>query len=269
LTLTNGKRDLTIEPPLMNSAGILGFSDEGRNLVDLRALGAFVTNPITQVRRSPAHGPNVMRYAGGFLLHTGHPNPGLSSVMRLHRRRWQALPCPLILHLQSEHPTELGKMLRRLESAEEVAGVEIGLAADDLQLAEGLIREAVASQLPVLARIPLNLATAWARIIAELGVAAVVIGPPRGRLATTDGVRISGRLYGPALFPLALEATNELIGSLSIPLIASGGIGRRSDVDALMRAGAAAVQLDFALWTEPEAVLGTQEEALQSSFDTQ
>lgn len=255
LTLTNGKRDVTIEPPLMNSSGSLGFSDEARNLMDLRGLGAFVTNPITRARRSPAHGPNVIRFAGGFLLHTGHPNPGLSATLRLHRRRWQSLPCPLFVHLLAEEPSELEAMLHRLETVEEISALELSIEGEDPAGDGKLVQMAVASQLPVLVRIPLSALTPLAFQIAELGVAALVIGPPRGSMPTLEGGRVSGRLYGPGLLPLALRAVEELAARLPIPLIASGGIQRSEDVDAMLQAGASAVQLDFALWTEPEAVL--------------
>ena len=255
LTLTNGKRDVTVEPPLMNSSGSLGFSDEGRNLMDLRGLGAFVTNPISRARRSPAHGPNLIRFLGGFLLHTGHPNPGLAAILRLYRRRWQSLPCPLFAHLQAMDPSELGSMLRRLESIEEISAVELGLEGADPAHCRELVRVAVASQLPVLARIPLNSLDPLAYRIAELGVAALVVGPPRGSMPAVGGGRVSGRLYGPALLPLALRTVEELAGHLPVPVIGSGGIQRREDVDAMLQAGASAVQLDFSLWTEPEAVL--------------
>jgi dihydroorotate dehydrogenase len=48
-------------------------------------------------------------------------------------------------------------------------------------------------------------------------------------------------------------------------VIVGGGIYSRRDMAAMFAAGAAAVQLDGILWTEPEAVLG--ESAIRPSAD--
>jgi dihydroorotate dehydrogenase (NAD+) catalytic subunit len=67
---------------------------------------------------------------------------------------------------------------------------------------------------------------------------------------------VHGRLYGPAIFPLAVRAVERLVGLLDCPLIASGGVYSRQDLATMLEMGASAVQLDGVLWTEPEAVLG-------------
>jgi dihydroorotate dehydrogenase (NAD+) catalytic subunit len=66
---------------------------------------------------------------------------------------------------------------------------------------------------------------------------------------------VRGRLYGPAIFPHALQAVAQLKEQLQVPIFAAGGVYRREDAMALLRAGAAAVQLDGVMWTTPERVL--------------
>jgi len=44
---------------------------------------------------------------------------------------------------------------------------------------------------------------------------------------------------------------------LSAPIMGSGGVYSRSDLCAMLDAGASGIQLDSVLWTEPEAVLGS------------
>jgi dihydroorotate dehydrogenase (NAD+) catalytic subunit len=82
------------------------------------------------------------------------------------------------------------------------------------------------------------------------------MGPPRGALSTPQGTVVRGRLYGPAIFPLALRALERLLALVRCPVIASGGVYSRQDRTTMLEMGASAVQLDAVLWTEPEAVLG-------------
>ena len=78
------KRDLYFSKPIMNAAGSLGFAPDPRNGIDLDSFGAFITNPISLRPRLPAAQPAVIEFPGGFLLHSGLPNPGLSSVIKKH-----------------------------------------------------------------------------------------------------------------------------------------------------------------------------------------
>lgn len=255
LALTTGKRDLVIDPPWMNAAGVLGFTDESRDLVSLERLGAFVTDPLSLRPRTPAQGRRVLPFPGGFLLHTGHPNPGLSEALRRYRRRWAALPVPVIVHLLATTASETEEMVRRLEGVEGVTGVELGVEAEQPREVQALVRSAAAGELPVLARLPQERPPEVWLAAAEAGAAALVLGPPRGALPTPEGAAVEGRLYGPAVFPQALQAVRRLAPMLPCPLFASGGIYGPEEVNALAAAGAAAVQLDAVLWTEPESVL--------------
>ena len=110
------KNDLYFEPPLMNAAGMLGFTPPPRR--DLSRLGAFVTNPISRLPRTPARGPRFIPYNGGFLLHTGLPNPGLSTAIRRYRRSWAASHLPIIVHLLAQTPEELAAMITAVEPLE-------------------------------------------------------------------------------------------------------------------------------------------------------
>ncbi len=255
LTLSTGKRELIIDPPVMNAAGVLGFSNEPNSFVNVGQLGALITHPISLAPRAPALGSRVIPFAGGFLLHTGWPNPGMTTVLRQHRRRWAALLRPVILHALATTPADVERMMGRIEMIEEIAGIELGLGEAEAALASGLVAAAARSQLPVLAQIPVTAASEIVLAAQQSGAVAVSLGPPRGALADPTGRVIHGRLYGPAVFPLALQATERLARELEIPLLASGGVYDAAQVRTLLDAGAAGVQLDSVLWTEPERVL--------------
>jgi dihydroorotate dehydrogenase len=59
---------------------------------------------------------------------------------------------------------------------------------------------------------------------------------------------LQGRLFGPAVFPLALASVQEAVES-GVPVIAAGGVYEPAQVEAFLKAGAIAVQLDAVLWS--------------------
>jgi dihydroorotate dehydrogenase (NAD+) catalytic subunit len=245
------KVDLVINPPMMNASGSLGFAPEQHGPVDLRRLGAFVTNPVSLERRSPAQGVRCLAYPGGFLLHTGHPNPGLKAVIHRYAPRWRRSPVPILVHLLAQEANEIDRMVRRLEGLAGVAGFELGLPPQaDGQTAASMIA-AAAGELPVVLRLPLERAGELAEAIAATakgtGLAAISLGPPQGALLGPDHELVHGRLYGPAVFPLALAALLA-VRRAGLPVIAGGGIYRPEQVEALLAAGASAVQVDAVLW---------------------
>src|SRR4030043_1454459 len=98
------KHDLAIDPPLMNAAGSLGFSPDLYSPMDWSRMGAFVTNPISLMPRTPARGKRFIAYPGGFLLHTGFPNPGLSPVMGRYATQWCPGAIRVDVRLQAQRP---------------------------------------------------------------------------------------------------------------------------------------------------------------------
>ena len=259
VSFTSGKRDFVLDLPWTNASGTLGFSTEAAPLIDFASLGAFITNPISLHRRMPASGPRFVYSPGGFVLHTGLPNPGLPSVVRRNRERWRAMACPVILHLISDDARELVRMLEMLETVEEVAGVEVGVRDDDPTGAAHLIGAAASRELPVLARLPFGARAIDARAALDAGAAGISFAPPRAVIPGPGGMSITGRLYGPAVFPMALETIARIrADGVDAPVMAAGGVYRRRDLNAMLAAGASAVQLDSVLWTEPEAVLAEE-----------
>lgn len=242
------KRDLYFSKPIMNAAGMLGFAPDPRAPVDWQTMGAFITNPISLRRRWPAAQPSMLEYPGGFLLHTGLPNPGFESVMNQHANAWHRSELPVIVHLMADRPEEAGRMVQRLEGIENVMAVELGFApllADDILL---LALEMCQGELPLIASLPAaQLLRTGARLM-EMGAQAVSLAPPRGSLNARDGSRVTaGRLYGPALFPQSLELVREA-AKAGLTVIGAGGVWEQAQAEAMLEAGALAVQMDASLW---------------------
>jgi dihydroorotate dehydrogenase len=241
------KYDLTFASPLMNAAGSLGFTPEGRGPIDLTRLGAFITNPVSLGGRTPAQARRCLHYPGGFLLHTGYPNPGLNQVIRRCQAKWARAALPIIVHILGENPSQVSTLLRRLEGLEGVIGLELGLPPEIERSAALELARAGLGELPLIVRIPLERAIDLAPAIAHLPVAAVSLGPPRGILPDRPSATTRGRLFGPAIFPQALAAVSTL-ARISVPVIGAGGVYRQQDAAAMLAAGALAVQLDAVMW---------------------
>ncbi len=243
------KHDLSFIPPVMNAAGSLGFTPDLHRSLDWTQLGAFITNPISLQPRTPAHGTRYSDYPGGFLLHTGYPNPGLKQVLRQHARHWLHAPVPVIVHLLGGSPGELSEMVRRLENVEGVSGLEVGFPYEaDIAMLTACLQSA-GGELPLIAQLPPEHAEVLAPLAIQAGAAMVSLSAPRGLLPIQGGDLVQGRLFGPAVFPAALKAVSSL-AQLGIPTIGRGGIYTQEHVQAMQRAGAVAVQLDSVLWRE-------------------
>lgn len=238
----------------MNAAGSLGYAPDKRAGIPLELFGAFVTNPFSWRPRQPAAKPAVMEYRGGFLLHTGLPNPGLNAGVKKYASRWARSDLPVIVHLMADRPEETQRMVRMLETQENVMAAELGFApllADDILL---LTLEMCLGELPLIFSLPVEQVLSLGPRLIQEGAQAVSISMPRGALspaltpsAPEKNELITGRLYGPSLFPHTLEIVHSA-SKLGLPIIAAGGVWTKENAEAMLSAGALAVQMDAVLW---------------------
>ncbi len=245
------KRDLYFSKPLMNAAGTLGVAPEARAGVSFDFFGAFVTNPFSLRPRSPAAKPAVLEYPGGFLFHTGLPNPGLSVGMKKYAAKWSRSDLPVIVHLMADRPEETQRMVRMLETEENVMAAELGFAP---LLSEDIIHltlEMCLGEVPLIFSLPVEQVLSLGPRLIQEGAQAISIAAPRGALPLSPHhpSRLqTGRLYGPSLFPQTLETVYSA-AKLVLPIIGAGGIWTKENADAMLSAGAMAVQVDAALWS--------------------
>ena len=138
-------------------------------------------------------------------------------------------------------------MIERLEMVAGVRGIEVGLPADATPGFAHQMARAAFGELPVMLRIPLGCSLELARAAADAGIATVSLGQPRGTLLDEDGNLVSGRLYGPAIFPRALRAV-QAVSTTGLSIIAAGGVYDPFQVETMLKAGASAVQVGASLW---------------------
>ena len=248
------KQDLIFRKPIMNAAGILGFSPDLRAPVRWDDFGAFITNPLSLRPRKAANQPAAIEYPGGFLLHSGLPNPGLNTVINKHARRWADSSLPVIVNLMADRPEETMQMVKALEEIDNVAAVELGFApllADDIIL---LAIEMCLGELPLIVSLAAEQVLRLGPQTLQMGAAAISIAAPRGSLPFKPNTSpvpaealISGRLFGPSLFPQSLDLVHSA-ARLGLPIIGAGGVYTMENVKAMISAGALWVQMDAGLW---------------------
>lgn len=265
------KRGLSLTGRVMNAAGILGFANEYRDLIDFSKQGAFITNPITLRRRTPARGRHVIETADGVLIHTGLPNPGVRQAIRQYAGAWRSMPCPVIVHIAGTTADDVGRCVEALDGVEGPQGVELGLPDDATEAEVDRLTQAAvgAGSLPVIVRTPLEGALPLAKAAARGGAQALTVAaPPRQTLQLADSdseaQALTGRWYSRLTFPQALQAVHDIVAAgLGVPVIGCGGIYTADDALAMLNAGAVAVQVETAVWLQPgilEALKGAAQE---------
>jgi dihydroorotate dehydrogenase len=243
------KYDLVFSSPILNAAGVLGFSPDQNKFADVRRLGAFITNPISFIQRTPAAGTRFLPFQGGFLLHSGYPNLGFRRVVRRYSRAWAESPVPVIVHLLAENRRDLSVMVQKLEGMEGVMGIELGLPPDiDGESAAALVASAV-GELPIIVKLPLDRAREIVPYLSFEASLIISLGPPRGELPNHQGKLVQGRLYGPSLLPQSLALVKKL-SAQGCRVIGAGGVYSSEDIRAMLSAGALAVMLDAVLWRD-------------------
>ncbi len=251
----SNKSSLTIDTPVMPAAGVFGYGDEYRDLIQLEKLGALVTNPVTVSAWSPSSGTRVVPLESGVLVHTGLPNPGLNKVINTYRSMWSRMPIPVVLHLVITNAEEAKRGAARIEEEDSITAVELGIA-DDLEASEAAKQVAAfveASEKALIVRLPFGVSADFAEAVIDAGAGAVVLyAPPRGTARDAGGRLVSGRVYSPIVKPLVLRSVGQIVRRVNAPVIGAGGIHSAADARDYLDAGAVAVQVDSLTWINPK-----------------
>jgi dihydroorotate dehydrogenase (NAD+) catalytic subunit len=255
------KFGLVLTNPLMLASGVIGYGDATLPGLELGRLGGWVTGPVT---RRPWRGdlPKVVETPGGLLWRRGLWNPGVRVIVRDYANLWRRSRAPVIVHLAGDDPDELAAVASTLEGMPGVAGLELDLliahhdeTSDLEEAAEQVLAVRAAADLPILARLPLSISDEAVQGLIELGAVdtLVLAQPPAGlRYDMAGGAAIAGQLHSRVLAPLLAARIHELAAWLGLPLVACGGVHSVEDALSLLAVGAAAVQIDTAVWVDPQ-----------------
>jgi dihydroorotate dehydrogenase (NAD+) catalytic subunit len=249
------KRGFPLKSPLLAASGCWGFANEYADLIEMSLLGALTTNSISWRPRKPAGGAHARSVAGGVALHTGLPNPGLSAALHRFAPKWRRMPCAVIVHLALRDAREARKCVERLEDVENVLAIELGFRHDeDSRAAAATVASAAQGLLPVVVQAPFSRAAEFCALAGQAGAQAVsVSAPPRAALTAAEGW-FEGRMYGGGICAHSLQTVRELCRATDLPIIAAGGVHSTDQIEALLSAGARAVQLESVVWIDAPKV---------------
>jgi dihydroorotate dehydrogenase len=107
--------------------------------------------------------------------------------------------------------------------------------------------ESALGELPIIVNLPFDQVLTLGPRLIQAGAAALSLSAPRGALPGLGNLPVTGRLLGPGLFPQAYEIVRSAT-RLGLPIIGGVGIYSRAEAEAMLAAGALAVQVDAVLW---------------------
>jgi dihydroorotate dehydrogenase (NAD+) catalytic subunit len=287
---------LRLPTPVLVAAGCFGTSRELTGLLEVKKVGGVVTRSITAAPRKGSPTPRMAETASGLLWDTGLQNPGAEGFVR-ELAQLVRLGVPVLASVTGTSVEEYSRVAVILGEVGGLSGLEVNLWSMDAERGvpyawhRDLAGEAVAavtraSRLPVIAKLSSDTAAVVdiARTCIDAGaegltlinsISGMALDPSTGR-ARLAGT--TGGLSGPAIRPIAVRTVFEVASALpSVPIIGCGGVTNASSALEFLSAGAWAVQVGTAMFTNPaapvEAALGIlthlRDRGLQSPADLQ
>ncbi len=267
-------RGLALPNPVGLASGTAGYGFELRRLIDVDRLGALYTKGTTRLPRPGNRPPRVAETPGGMLNSIGLQNPGVDWVADHYAPEFAAWAVPVVVNVAGEDASDYVHCARRLEGVAGIAGLELNISCPNIAhgldfgrdpAAAGALVSAVrrVTQRHLMVKLSPNVTdiAAVARAVEGAGADSVsavntYVGMKfhraTGRPVLPGG---SGGLSGPAIQPLALDAVARVCAAVSIPVVGVGGITDPASAADFLAAGAVALQVGTATFTDPRTAI--------------
>lgn len=266
---------LRLKNPIMPASGCFGFGREYGRLYDLSQLGAVVVKATTLAPRLGNPTPRVTETPAGMLNAIGLQNPGVDWVIS-HELPWlRQFQLPVIVNVAGSTEEEYMQVSRRLSQCGLADAIELNVSCPNVKhggitfgtsaavLGELVRKVRQVVDIPLLVKLSPNVTN-----IVEMAKAAEDAGADGLTLINTllgmaidlrtqrpVLANVTGGLSGPAIKPVAVRMVYEVSQAVGIPVVGVGGIASGSDAAEFILAGAAAVQVGTANFTDPYACL--------------
>jgi dihydroorotate dehydrogenase (NAD+) catalytic subunit len=258
---------LRLANPTMLAAGVLDETGKTMQAVAKAGAGAIVTKSIGKEPRPGHPNPSVVELDVGLINAMGLPNPGVKHYSNEVRQAKKAR-VPIIGSVFGGTEEDISEVASAMANAGVDAielnlscphakgyGAEIGSTPERVESVCRAARKAVS--VPIWAKLTPNTASISSLAkAAEAGGADAIVA-----INTVKGMAISpearipilahryGGLSGPAIRPIGVRCVFEIYESVKIPVIGVGGITTSRDALEYIMAGASAVQVGTAVWT--------------------
>ncbi len=267
---------LKLDNPVMTAAGTSGYGAELSAFFDLSKLGAVVVKSLSAGPWPGNPGPRLAPLPGAMLNSVGLAGPGIDAWAKDYLPKLRQSGAKTIVSIWGKTIEEYAEASELLSGhLDGIAAVEVNVSCPNLKAkseifshsvrATGAVIEAVRSiGAPIFAKLSPN-----THLVSEVAEAAVDAGASGVTMINTVlGMSIDpfsasldlggggGGLSGPAIRPIALRAVYELKRRMpEIVIIGVGGISSGRDALAMMLAGASAIQVGTATFSDPKAPL--------------
>ena len=256
--------------PVMTASGTFGSGAEYSEFVDLNQLGGVVTKGVANVPWAGNATPRIAEVHSGMMNAIGLQNPGIDVFCERDIPFLQQFDTNVIVNVCGHAPEEYLAVVERL-AEEPIDMMEINISCPNVNanfLAFGQDPkhvEELTAQIKKVAKQPVIMKlTPNVTDIAEIAKAAEAGGADGVSLINTlTGMKIdinrrtfalankTGGVSGPCVKPVAVRMVYQVAQAVKIPIIGMGGIQYAEDALEFIMAGATAVSVGTANFTNP------------------
>lgn len=258
--------------PVITASGCYGFGRDYEDFYPLETLGGVSLKGMTLKERLGNPPPRIAETPSGMLNSVGLQNPGVEHFIKEDLPYLKQKDVVLIANIAGSNVSDYCQMAEKL-SETDVHMLELNISCPNVKeggVAFGVKCDSVAhivkevkkySKKPLMVKLSPNVTD-----IVEIAKAAESEGADALSLINTLlGMRIDinsrrpilknnvGGLSGGAVFPVAVRMVWQVRNAVNIPIIGMGGISTAEQAIEMMMAGANAVQVGAAVFTDPYA----------------
>jgi dihydroorotate dehydrogenase (NAD+) catalytic subunit len=264
---------LRLSNPILAASGTFGYGVEFAHLVDLNRLGGIVVKGLSLEPMAGAPAPRLCETPSGMLNAVGLQNIGVRAFVAEKLPALRQYKTAIIANVFGYAVDDYVGVIRILEEAEGLAAYELNIScpntahggiqfgSDPQMVAEVVSAARQAARRPLWVKLSPNVTDIGviARAAEEAGSDALTVANTYQAMSIDIETRksklgrLTGGLSGPAIKPITLRLVYEAKRSVKIPIIGLGGIEKAEDVLEYVIAGASAVQVGTANFTEPRA----------------
>jgi dihydroorotate dehydrogenase (NAD+) catalytic subunit len=262
---------LELPNPIIAASGCFGYGLEYDEVVDLSMLGGVAVKGLFLNEREGHRPPRIAETPAGMLNAIGLQGIGVHRFVREKLPLLRERGARTIVNICGTTLDEYAEVARVLSNVEGVAAIELNLSCPNLK--EGGIQFGCSlagtaqvtaavrkvTSLPLIPKLTPNVTdvASFARSAEEAGADAVSLVNTFLAMAIDVETRrpklsnVLGGLSGPAIRPIAVRMVWECFQNIRIPIIGMGGIAEAADAIEFMLAGATAVQIGTANFSDP------------------
>ncbi len=260
--------------PVLAASGTFGFGPEYAGLANLARLGGIAAKGVSPHPWPGNPPPRVWETESGLLNSIGLQNPGVEAFCREYLPFLARAGTRVVVNVIGRTVDEYCRVVERLEAEAAVDAIELNISCpnikegglsfgqDPVHAAEVTAAVRAVTQRPLWVKLSPNVTEPEriAEAVAAAGADALtaintVLGMAidlKRRRPALGG--LSGGLSGPAIKPIALRVVYQVAQTVGIPVIGIGGIRTAEDVAEFMMAGASAVMVGTATFSDPSTM---------------